>query len=175
MPGMDGFEVCKILKSDEATKHIPIIMLTAVRRETESLVKGLELGADAFFTKPIDKSELTAQVRAMLRIKKAEDQLLREKNLLAETVQVRTAELKDSETKYQDLYDNAPDMFCSVDAKTEKLSSATRLWHIKQATQKKKSSDGQFLRDTTLIVWKKQKKRFSYFCLQVKQTMWSFN
>ncbi len=48
MPGMDGFEVCKILKSDEATKHIPIIMLTAVRRETESLVKGLELGADAF-------------------------------------------------------------------------------------------------------------------------------
>jgi len=121
MPGMDGFEVCKILKSDEATKHIPIIMLTAVRRETESLVKGLELGADAFFTKPIDKSELTAQVRAMLRIKKAEDQLLREKDLLAEKIQIRTTELKESETKHKDLYDNAPDMFCSVDAKTEKI------------------------------------------------------
>jgi len=121
MPGMDGFEACKILKSDEATKHIPIIMLTAVMKDSASFVKGLEQGADAFFTKPIDKSELTAQVRAMLRIKKAEDQLLREKNLLAETVQVRTAELKDSETKYQDLYDNAPDMFCSVDAKTEKI------------------------------------------------------
>jgi len=121
MPGMDGFEACKILKSDKATKHIPIIMLTAVRRETESLVKGLELGADAFFTKPIDESEFTAQVRAMLRIKKAEDQLRREKDLLAETVQVRTTQLNDSETKYQDLYDNAPDMFCSVDARTKKI------------------------------------------------------
>jgi DNA-binding response OmpR family regulator len=73
LPEMDGFKVCERLKSDEKTKHIPIIMLTAIKTDAESRVKGLGLGADAFLTKPIDETELAAQVNVMLRIKKAED------------------------------------------------------------------------------------------------------
>ena len=54
MPEMDGFEVCERLKEDDRTRHIPIILLTAVRMDSPSKVKGLALGADAFLAKPID-------------------------------------------------------------------------------------------------------------------------
>ncbi len=93
MPEMDGFEVCKILKSDPLTKHIPVIMLTAVHTGVDSRVKGLESGADAFLVKPLDQFELSAQVKAMLRIKHAEDIMRRESSVLEQQVADRTAEL----------------------------------------------------------------------------------
>lgn len=93
MPGMDGFETCTQLKSNPETAHIPIIMLTAIRTDSKSRVKALELGADAFLTKPIDESELAAQVKAMLRIKKAEDKLRNEKEHLEELVAQRVNDL----------------------------------------------------------------------------------
>lgn len=108
MPQMDGYEVCKRLKEDELTKHIPIIMITAITTDSESRVKGLNFGADAFLSKPIDPVELSAQVNVMLRIKGAEDKLRLEKDVLEETVLARTHELKESEEKYKALYDNAP-------------------------------------------------------------------
>ncbi|MCB1190108.1 MAG: response regulator [Leptospiraceae bacterium] len=99
MPNMDGFEVCKKLKSDNQTRHIPIIMVTAIYRDSESRVKGLELGADAFLSKPVDGSELIAQINVMLRIKKAEDKLRNEKELLQDLVEERTRELKEAKEK----------------------------------------------------------------------------
>ncbi|MBW2011048.1 MAG: response regulator [Deltaproteobacteria bacterium] len=70
MPGMDGFEVCKRLKSDNQTKDIPVIILTAVKTDSETRIKGLQIGADVFIAKPIDEAELAAQVNVTLRIKK---------------------------------------------------------------------------------------------------------
>ncbi|MBC2696718.1 MAG: response regulator, partial [Desulfobacteraceae bacterium] len=93
MPGMDGYKVCNRLKDDVTTKHIPVIMISAINTESEDLVKGLETGADAYLAKPIDEYVLIAQVKTALRIKKAEDQLRRQKDLLESTVQKRTAEL----------------------------------------------------------------------------------
>ena len=93
MPGMDGYEVCNRLKDDETTKHIPVIMISAIKTESEDLVKGLETGADAYLAKPIDEYVLIAQVKTALRIKKAEDHLRGQKDLLESTVQKRTAEL----------------------------------------------------------------------------------
>ena len=63
MPEMDGFEVCRHLKSNEKTKHIPVVMLTAIKTDAGSRVKGLELGADAFLSKPINEIELASQVK----------------------------------------------------------------------------------------------------------------
>ncbi|QTA87238.1 response regulator [Desulfonema magnum] len=93
MPVMDGFEVCKRLKSDKKTKHIPIIILTGIRRDTQSRIKALDIGADAFLTKPIGGAELVSQVNVMLRIKKTEDLLRREKQLLENAVKERTKDL----------------------------------------------------------------------------------
>lgn len=94
MPGMDGYEVCRRLKAQQATQHIPIMMMTAIKTDTESRVKALELGADVFVSKPFDQAELVAQINAMLRIKRAEDHLRHEKSLLEKLVQERTETLQ---------------------------------------------------------------------------------
>ncbi len=94
MPGMDGYEVCTRLKAELSTQHIPIIMLTAIKTDSQSRVKALESGADAFLSKPIEEAELVAQINAMLRIKRAEDELRREKDVLEELVQERTKVLQ---------------------------------------------------------------------------------
>ena len=80
MPLMDGFEVVQRLKSGSATSSIPIIMLTGIGIDPATKVKALELGADAFHSKPCDPGELAAQIGVMLRIKEAEDRQ-RQENL----------------------------------------------------------------------------------------------
>ena len=80
MPEMDGFEVCKRLKSDEITKNIPIIIETGIYTDSETHIKALNLGADAFLTKPLDASRLIAQVNVMIRIKRSNRELLKQKN-----------------------------------------------------------------------------------------------
>lgn len=101
MPIMDGYEVCKTIKSDEALKHIPVIMVTASRVDKASRVKSLEVGADAFLTKPLDESELKAQVRAMLKIKEAEERKLLEKEHLERLVLERTLALEKELTEHK--------------------------------------------------------------------------
>lgn len=101
MPVMDGYETCKELKKDNLTTHIPVIMITAVKTDSKSRVKALNLGADAFISKPIDSVELTAQVNVMLRIREAEKKLRAEKKGLEETVLKRTRKLKESESRYR--------------------------------------------------------------------------
>ncbi|MBN1650457.1 MAG: PAS domain S-box protein, partial [Bacteroidales bacterium] len=108
MPIIDGYETCKRLKTYELTKHIPVIMLTAIKTDMQSRVKALDLGADAFLSKPIDAVELIAQIKVMLRIKSAEDKLRAEKDLLEVIVFDRTKSLKESEQKYKTLYEFAP-------------------------------------------------------------------
>lgn len=66
LPGVDGIEVCRWIKSDSAARHIPVIMLTAKSEETD-IVVGLELGADDYITKPFSPRVLLARVKAVLR------------------------------------------------------------------------------------------------------------
>jgi len=75
MPGLNGFEVCKRLKSNPSTWHIPVVMVTALE-ETKDRIRGLEAGADDFITKPIDDFNLLARVKSLLRLKMVTDQLL---------------------------------------------------------------------------------------------------
>ncbi|MCX8123171.1 MAG: PAS domain S-box protein [Spirochaetes bacterium] len=110
MPEMDGYEVCQVLKNNPKTRHIPIIFLTAIHTDTQSKVKGLKLGADAFLTKPIDQAELIAQINAMMRIKHAEDMLRKEKDLLEDIVLQRTSELLASQMRYKSLFNSISDM-----------------------------------------------------------------
>jgi two-component system cell cycle response regulator len=74
MPRMDGFETCKKLKSDPATAHIPVVMVTALS-DKEDRVRGLEAGADDFLTKPINDTALFARVKSLVRMKALMDEL----------------------------------------------------------------------------------------------------
>lgn len=74
MPGMSGYEVCKIIKEDEKKKDVPVIFLTA-KSEVESRIEGLDTGAVDYIIKPFHLEELRARVRAALRIKKVYDEL----------------------------------------------------------------------------------------------------
>ena len=74
LPEIDGFDVCKALKSDPKTSHIPIIILTAKDQETDKIV-GLELGADDYVTKPFSPRELIARIKAVLRRAKEKGKL----------------------------------------------------------------------------------------------------
>jgi two-component system, cell cycle response regulator len=74
MPDMDGFEVCRRLKSNPATHHIPVVMVTALDQPSDK-VRGLEAGADDFLTKPISALALIARVRSLARLKMVTDEL----------------------------------------------------------------------------------------------------
>lgn len=74
MPGMNGFDTCRLIKDDEQYRNIPIIMLTALRSK-EDRVKGIAAGADDFISKPADKDELILKCRNMLRMKTYRDEL----------------------------------------------------------------------------------------------------
>ncbi len=94
MPDMDGYEVCKKLKSDTNLFDIPVIFITALKGDSESRIKALEAGGEAFLAKPIEQSELTAQIRAMIKIKKANLNKRDEKSKLLNLVEEQTRELK---------------------------------------------------------------------------------
>jgi DNA-binding response OmpR family regulator len=76
MPGMDGFEVCQILKEKQETKDIPVIFLTA-RTETDDIVKGFQIGGVDYITKPFRKEELYARVQNHIQLKLVRDFLIK--------------------------------------------------------------------------------------------------
>jgi PAS domain S-box-containing protein len=93
MPGMDGFEVCRRLKEDPILSEIPVVFLTALKESKENRHHALEIGAEAFLSKPIDETELTAQIRAMVKIKAANELKRNEKEHLTQLVAERTRDL----------------------------------------------------------------------------------
>ncbi|MEI7663722.1 MAG: response regulator [Bacteroidota bacterium] len=143
MPEMDGFEVCRKLKSDPMLCDIPVIFVTALQGDKQSRIEALEAGGEAFLAKPIDPSELTAQIRAMVKIKQANSEKHAEKERLAALVAEKTRELKEtnlatlnlledlrkeyearakseedlrkSEEKYRLIFENVQDVFYQTD------------------------------------------------------------
>ena len=92
MPGIDGYQVATILKSNAATANIPIIMVTA-HGERSARLAGLDAGAEEFLTKPVDRTELWLRVRNLLRLKAFGD-LQQHSFILEELVRARTADLQ---------------------------------------------------------------------------------
>lgn len=93
MPGMDGFEVTRRIRQDNQHQLLPIILVTALR-ESEDRVKGIEAGCDDFLSKPVDRMELLARVRSLLKVKAYNDLLSNYRNELESEVAIRTKELK---------------------------------------------------------------------------------
>ena len=81
MPKLDGYEVCRKLREDERMHFIPIVMITALS-EMDAKIKGLDVGADDFLSKPFNKLEMMARVRSLLRIKNLHNDLDSSENII---------------------------------------------------------------------------------------------
>ena len=93
MAGMNGYEVCRRIRENEATALVPIVMVTS--HDTEARIDGIRAGADDFVTKPFDQQELLLRVRSLVRIKRYHDTIRAQATELAEpnrTLEVRVAE-----------------------------------------------------------------------------------
>jgi len=124
MPGMDGFEVCRRLKSDEATCHIPVIFQSAATELADRL-EGLRLGAVDYISKPFQREELLARVKTHLELSLLRGNLEvavkeRTAQLESEIVERRRAEerLKDNEARYRALFEGVPDALLIADITT---------------------------------------------------------
>jgi CheY-like chemotaxis protein len=84
MPGTDGYEVCELLKAEEETRDIPIVFLTA-KADVEDRIKGFELGAVDYITKPFNLVEISARVRTHLTLRHLEKERLRQQRILLQT------------------------------------------------------------------------------------------
>ena len=93
MPEMDGFEVCKKVKEDPLTRHIPVVMITALL-DMETRMKALECGANDFLSKPVDFTELIVRTRNLLKVKELYDFQKEYNDILTEAVKKRTSALK---------------------------------------------------------------------------------
>jgi len=100
MPGMDGYEVCKQLKAQAVTQQIPVIFMTVIT-STFDKVKGFQLGAVDYLTKPIDVEELLARVKTHLTIARLQQELQAANAHLEQQVAARTAELRTANTQLQ--------------------------------------------------------------------------
>ncbi len=132
MPGMDGFEVCNQLKADKELCNIPVVFVTAIKGDKESRIKALDCGAEAFLAKPIDPSELTAQIRAMVKIKAANTRKHDEKKRLEELVEDRTIELYRTHAETLRLY---------VDLKKENLARKRSEKTLRESEEKYRMSE----------------------------------
>jgi adenylate cyclase len=81
LPGMSGYEVCEKIRADEATRLLPVVMLTALN-EVSHRIRGIEAGADDFLTKPFNREELLTRVKSLLRIKTLYDEIETKNRLL---------------------------------------------------------------------------------------------
>jgi putative two-component system response regulator len=93
MPTLDGFETCRLLKRDPSTRLVPVVLVTALQ-DSRDRVRGLEVGADDFLSKPVNTAELSARVRSLLRIKRFTDELDSAESVLlslAMTIEARDA------------------------------------------------------------------------------------
>jgi PAS domain S-box-containing protein len=144
MPGLDGYEVTRRVRQDDTHQQLPIILVT-VLRDTEDRLKGIEAGCDDFISSPVDKMELLARVRSLLKVKAYNDLMSHYRKELESEVNLRTEELKqtlehlqqdtakrklaeealrESEERYRFIFERATDGMLLIDLENQKINDA---------------------------------------------------
>jgi PAS domain S-box-containing protein len=114
MPDMDGFQVIEALKTNEADSYLPVLVITA---QPGHKLRALQAGVRDFMSKPIDLVEAGTRIRNMLEVRLLYRKLEDYSKVLEETVQERTAELRESEARYRSLTELASDWYWEQDEK----------------------------------------------------------
>lgn len=130
MPIMDGYEVCRRLKADKRLRDIPVVFVTALKDDKKSRILALECGAEAFLSKPIDESELTAQIFAMIKIRDANHQKQNETKRLSQMVAEKTLALELANRNTLALLQEVKDENAKRRKSEHALLEAQRLSHI---------------------------------------------
>jgi PAS domain S-box-containing protein len=112
MPGMDGFQVIEALKTNAADGYPPVLVITA---QPGHKLRALQAGARDFISKPFDLVEVTTRIRNMLEVRLLYKKLENYNKALEQTVQERTAELRESEARYRSLTELASDWYWEQD------------------------------------------------------------
>jgi PAS domain S-box-containing protein len=112
MPGIDGFQVMESLKSDTTDDYLPVIVLTA---QPGHKLRALQAGAKDFISKPFDLIEIKTRIHNMLEVRLLYKELEKYNELLEQTVEERTAELRESEARYHSLTELASDWYWEQD------------------------------------------------------------
>lgn len=121
MPGLDGFQVMEVLKTSNTESYLPVIVLTA---QPGHKLRALQAGAKDFISKPFDLLEVKTRIHNILEVRLLYRQLEDYSRLLEQTVQERTAELRESEARYRSLTELASDWYWEQDA-TGKFSKVS--------------------------------------------------
>ena len=100
MPGMNGYEVTRKLKSDPTTKEVPVILVTALAEEDDK-IKGMQAGADDFINKPVQKVELLARVRSLIQLKELREQYHARRQTLGRFMESSGRPMEEAETSPQ--------------------------------------------------------------------------
>ncbi len=124
MPGMDGFEVARLIKLRERSRHIPIIFLTAAIKDVESIYCGYEVGAVDYIQKPIDRHVVRAKVAVFVELYRRGEEIRRQAERLREVEQrhrdTELAELRSAtEQRYRNLADAVPQIIWTTDPRGE--------------------------------------------------------
>jgi len=114
MPGMDGFQVMEGLKTNDADGYLPVVVITA---QPGHKLRALQAGAKDFVSKPFDLVEVKTRIHNMLEVRLLYKQLENYSKVLEQTVQERTAELRESEARYRSLTELASDWYWEQDEK----------------------------------------------------------
>ena len=128
MPSLDGFETCRRLKADPATRHVPVILVTSLNA-IEDKVRGQEAGADDFVTKPFDRTELLLRIKSLMRISDIHGEL-----------QQRIEELEDAKSRLGRL------------ARTDSLTSLYNRRFLEEAIVRELSRAQRYARDASVIL-----------------------
>src|SRR6185295_15980709 len=112
MPGMDGFQVMEGLKTNDADGYLPVLVITA---QPGHKLRALQAGAKDFVSKPFDLVEVKTRIHNMLEVRLLYKQLENYSKVLEQTVQERTAELRESEARYRSLTELASDWYWEQD------------------------------------------------------------
>ena len=112
MPGMDGFQVMEALKTSDTDRYLPVIVLTA---QPGHKLRALQAGAKDFISKPFDLVEAKTRIHNMLEVRLLYKKLENYSKVLEQTVQERTAELRESEARYRSLTELASDWYWEQD------------------------------------------------------------
>lgn len=155
MPGMDGFELIKIVKADPLTRDIPVIFLTGLS-DTKTLLEAFKLGASDYISKPFNDNELVARIRGQLKISTLSSQLKERESILNNSLQILTAESSDHFAELNDLIENCTNPELRDKLKTKRdalygmvmktigsLDNRKRIYSLAEALKNLKLAEGE--------------------------------